>query len=143
MFRLFTWDGILPFSVLLVPEIIERLVPNRGAIEIAAVALPIIFFFVRIVTGCRHIDANHCTPGFQRFQVWAMVFGVFILVFIDAILILSHVMPNDAVNNRADWIIFATIIATYFLAMSVAMYPGRSKPLPDVIQVAIDQRPPP
>lgn len=142
MFRLFTWDGILPFCILLVPSIIERLIPNRGAIEIAAVSLPIIFFFVRIAIGCRHIDSNHCSPRFQKIQVWTLVFGVFLLVLIDAFLILSHVMPKQAVNNPKDLMITATIIATYFLAMSVAMYPGRSKPLPDVIQLAIDQRPP-
>lgn len=129
MVRLLTWEGILPTCVFLVRGIIETLFPSRGTIEAAAVVLPITFFFVRIFTGCRHIDANHCSQGFQRFQVWALVLAVFVLVFVDAIMILADVMPNGAlVAGPADWIVIVTIILIYLVPMSVAMYPGRSNP---------------
>jgi len=131
--RLLTWDGALPVCILVVPSIIERIVPNRGAIEFAAVALPILFFFVRIVTGCRHIDANNCSRAFQRVQVWALVLAVFILVFFDAIMILSHVMPKGALG-RGDLVIFAVMLSVYFVPMAVAMYPGRAHPLPEVFR---------
>jgi hypothetical protein len=131
LFRLLTWDGVLPVCILAVPGLIERAVPNRGAIEFAAVALPTAFFFVRIVKGCHHIDGNHCGPGFQRLQVWALVVGVFVLVFLDAIMILSHVMPRGALNG-GDFQVMAIMLAIYLIPMAVAMYPGRSKPLSEV-----------
>jgi Gpi18-like mannosyltransferase len=132
LFRLFTWDGVLPTCMMFLPAVIEQLWPNRGAIETATVVLPIVFFFVRIVVGCRHIDANHCSPGFQRVQAWALVLGVFILVFLDAVMILSNVIPRGAVNLD-DVVFVAIIVSIYLVPMAVAMYPGRSKPKPGVL----------
>lgn len=133
LIRLVTWDGVLPVLILFAPSIVERLIPNRGAIEIAAVVLPIAFFFWRIATGCRHIDANNCSPAFQKFQVWALVLAVFMLVFFDAMMILSHVMPKGAlIANRGDLIIIAVMLSFYLVPISIATYPGRAKPLPSV-----------
>jgi hypothetical protein len=126
LFRLFTWDGLLPSCVMFLPVAVERFWPNKGAIEAGAVVLPIVFFFVRIVAGCRRIDSNHCRPWFQKIQVWSMVFAVFILVFLDAFIILSDVLGAPA---RGDILIIAVIMTLYLVPMAIAMYPGRSNSL--------------
>lgn len=135
LIRLVTWDGVLPFLILIVPSCIEQVFPNRGAIEIAAVVVPISFFFWRIATGCRHIDANNCSPALRRRQVCALILAVFILVFFDALMILSHIMPKGAFAvNREDLIIIAALASIYVVPISLATYPGRSKPLPTVLR---------
>jgi hypothetical protein len=138
LFRLLTWDGVLPIGIILVPFVIGAIFPNHeGAIVIAAVALPIVAFFVRIAVGCRHIDENNCGPIFQRVQVWLLLFGIFVLVFIDAMLMISHVMPRGALLATKEDQIAATIAVSLYLApMIVAMYPGRAKPLPEVFNPA-------
>ena len=61
LLTVFTWDGLLPPCILLVPYLIEILFPNnRGAIEVMAVLLPITGYFVRLVVGKRQIASNLC-----------------------------------------------------------------------------------
>lgn len=126
-----TWDGVLPLSILFVPPLVEAAIPNRGALELLAVALPITFFFWRIVAGCRRIDANHCSARFQKLQVWSLVLAVFLLVFFDAMTILLQAMPKGALD-REDFTILSVMLVIYLIPMAIAMYPGRSQPLPEV-----------
>jgi hypothetical protein len=57
--RLIAWDGLLPGCIVIVPAAIEILLPNhRGAIEIAALILPITAFFLRVRAGKHHIASN-------------------------------------------------------------------------------------
>lgn len=138
--RLITWDGVMPVCVIAAPFIIESVLPNRrGAIEIAAVALPIVGFLVRILVGASHIRGNCCGQWLRRIQFCMLWFAVFVLVFVDALLILAHVMPRGAlVANRGDRIVLTTMAAIYLFAMAVAMYPGRAKPLPEVFRPEIE-----
>ena len=128
---------MLPIGIALVPYAIEWLLPNRrGAIEIAAVTLPIAAFFARIVAGRRHITANNCSARFRQFQFVVFGFAVFMLVFFDAVLMLSHIMPPGAPG--ASWtelIVLGTIAMTYLALMAIAMYPGREKPLPEMLSL--------
>jgi len=51
--------------------------------------------------------------------------GIFMLVFIDAIMVLSHVMPKEAAfATAADLIVWAALYAIYLTLMALAMYPG-------------------
>src|SRR4051812_40647542 len=78
LLRLLTWDGILPACVILTPLLIETVLPNRrGAIELVAVALPIVGFFTRIVVGTRHINRNRCGNRLRGVQRCALCLGVF------------------------------------------------------------------
>ena len=126
-FRVLGWDGVMPVCVALIPTVINFLIPvNRGAIEITAVFLPIAGFLIRFVMGARHISTNHCTPQVRRFQVCAFCLGIFLLVFVDALLILSHVMPKGALfANQTDRVFWVILISAYLTSMAIAMYPGR------------------
>ncbi|MDR3639662.1 MAG: hypothetical protein P4L84_38030 [Isosphaeraceae bacterium] len=128
LLRLITWDGVLPACIVFAPAGIELLFPNnRGAIELAAVLLPITAFWVRFSVGKRHIDTNHCGPAVRTFQLCVFCFGIFVLVFFDAAITLSHIMPQGALfSTSADILVWGIIGAIYVTSMAIAMYPGRS-----------------
>ncbi|MEX2176242.1 MAG: hypothetical protein WD872_17910 [Pirellulaceae bacterium] len=127
--RLLNWDLLLTTFVAVAPTIVALLLPGkRGAIEIVAVALPIIAFFLRARAGIYHIGTNNCGTSVRRFQRAAFALGIFLLVFFDAVMILSHIMPRGAFG-LTDYIASAILFSVYITAMAVAMYPGRMKPL--------------
>ena len=127
--NLISWDGLLPPFMLLVPCLIEILVPdNRGVIEVAAVLMPITGFFIRFVVGRRQIAANQCGVVVRRVQVCFLGFGILVLALIDSVVILTHVMPNGAAwNNPTDRMVWAVLASIYLTSMTIAMYPGRTK----------------
>ena len=94
-------DGLLPPCVLLVPYLIEILVPNNpGAIEVAAVLLPIMGFLVRLVIGIRRIKTNQCSESIRAIQLCFLILGICVLVFIDSFLIISHLIPNSTMREQ-------------------------------------------
>jgi len=127
MRRLIAWDGMLPAGIVIVPAGIEILLPNhRGAIEIAAVILPITAFFLRVRAGKHHIASNRCSVAVRRFQFCVFCFAVFPLVLIDCFLVLSHLMPKGALFQAdTDLVVWVILFAVYLTSMAVAMYPGR------------------
>ena len=129
LLRLVTWDGLLPACVVLLPTAIEVLLPNnRAAIEITAVVLPITGFFLRIRAGRRQIASNNCGRKFRVVQFCAFCLGILVLTLVDAVLILSHVMPQGAVcADRSDVIVWTALISVYLMAMGIAMYPGATE----------------
>lgn len=130
-FRVLEWDGLLPVFIALIPTVIGFLIPNnRGVIEITGVLLPIAGFFIRFVIGARHIRSNQCAITVRRLQVCFFLLGILLLVFIDALLILSHLMP-EGTFKRTDYFVFAIIISMYLASMTIAMYPGRVNSLDD------------
>ena len=132
---LLTWDGVLPIGVLLVPSFIQWIAPNnRGVLEITSVVLPILAFFLRAVVGGRHKAANNCSLRFRRLQFTAFGIGIFVLVFLDAVIILSHLMPRGAFSS-GDVVVLAILAAVYVGCMAIAMYPGRTNTLPEVISL--------
>lgn len=126
-FRVLGWDGLLPVCIVLIPTAIKILIPNnRAAIEVTGVLLPIAAFFVRLVIGLRHIALNHCAITVRRFQYCVFCLGIFLLVCVDALLILSQDMPKGAMFvTRTDYVVFAILIFIYLTSMTFAMYPGR------------------
>ena len=127
IFQVFAWDGVLPAFVWLSPILIGAIVPgNRGAIEATAIVIPIIAFLIRFRTGRNRILTNHCGNRTRMLQVGVFSCGIFLLVLIDGILILSHLMPAGALfANPADRQVWTVLFAIYLTSMLVAMYPGQ------------------
>ncbi len=129
MLRLITWDGVAPAFVWSTPFFIRSVISNcRIAIELTAVVLPIIAFFIRYHVGRRHISSNNCGAIMRSLQVAALCAGILVLVLIDAVMILTHVMPRGAAfAATSDLIIWAVLYAVYLSAMTFALYPGSSR----------------
>ena len=119
------WDGLLPLGIVLVPMLVQLILPNqRKPIELIAVVVPIAALLLRLRAGNRRIWSNHCTPGFQSFQLTVFLLAIFILFIFDAILILMHIMPPGAFTP-GELRGFAILFGIYYLLMIIAMYPGR------------------
>ena len=100
--RLFAWDGALPAGVLLIPSLVGLALPNnRGAIEITAVVLPNVAFFVRFLVGKRHIESNNCPNAMKILQLCVLCLCILLLLLVDAFVVLLHVMPWQAGGSRA------------------------------------------
>lgn len=130
LFRVGSWDGLLPIFVFSFPSVVGLLLPdNRGAMEITAVALPIAAFFLRFRAGRRHIAQNHCSTVVRGLQMVIFCLGLMILLLIDAVLILAHLMPEgELFATRTDLIVWGILFGTYLVVMTVAMYPGAEQP---------------
>jgi hypothetical protein len=133
LLRILTWDGLLPACVVLFPTVIAIVLPNnRGAIEITAVVLPIAGFFLRVSAGRRQIASNRCAARLRHVQLCAFVLGILVLTLIDAVLILSHVMPQGALfADKTDRVVWTILFSVYLASMTIAMYPGASGPVSD------------
>jgi hypothetical protein len=126
--RVLTWDAVLPVCVALAPVAVKFLFPNnRGAIELTAVLVPVAAFPLRAWAGIRHIKANNCSYAAKMFQLCVFLLGILPLVLWDSVVILSHVMPEGALDNRMDRMVLLVGSITYLLLMTIAMYPGRTE----------------
>ena len=126
--RVANWDALLPSVVWCAPYVVGFLVPqNRAAIEVIAVVLPLVAFFIRYRAGRRAIAANRCSATMRRFQITVFCVGISLLVLIEAVLALSHIMPQGAIfATTGDLIVWAVLVGLYLAAMVTAMYPGPS-----------------
>jgi hypothetical protein len=129
LLRVAGWDGLLPAYVVLAPTAVELLIPNNpGAVELTAVVLPIAAFVVRYNAGKRHIASHNCSRVIRAAQFCVFCVGIALLVLIDAVLMLSHLMPQGALfAAREDRIVWAVLFSVYVTAMTIAMYPGRAE----------------
>lgn len=120
------WDGMLPATLWITPIAVQSIVPNqRGPVEVIAVVLPILAFFARAWSGRRSIRLNNCGARMKSIQRLALGTGLLLLVPMDAIIILSHIMPpNAAFATSEDIVVWAVLFLAYVIAMSIAMYPG-------------------
>ncbi len=127
LLRVIAWDGLLPVVVWGAPWAAQWLAPgDRGLMEILGVMLPLGALFVRYFIGARQIAANRCKPTVRRLQILALCLGIFMLVLIDSMMILSLEMPPGALfATTTDLIVWGVLYAVYILTMLVAMYPGR------------------
>lgn len=123
--RLFCWDGVLPALNWGLPAVLLAIFPNgRGLIEILAIAAPTIAVIVRFYVGKRTIRTNHCHPVIQDTQMVFFCLGIFLLFILDALMILSHLMPAAAVDREKQGIL--AMLAIYLTLMALAMFPGFS-----------------
>jgi hypothetical protein len=102
--------------------------PNQpDAIAIAAVVLPVVALCLRLYAGTRLIGSNACgskTRLCQRFFLWV---GIVLLFFLDAFFIACQMAPPGVpIAQPEEWLIIGLLLATYWLLMIIAMYPGRS-----------------
>lgn len=127
MLRVLAWDGVLPLLVWIAPQVVSLVLPGRrGAIELAGIGLPIMAFLLRFHAGYRMISTNHCGPRMRAAQVGALFLGIFVLVPIDAMMILSHELPPGTMfRTSTDTLVFLALFAFYLSAMTIAAYPGR------------------
>jgi len=101
---------------------------SRAAIELTAVALAVVAFLVRYRVGKRYISSNNCGTIVRLFQLAVFCIGILVLVVIDAVMVLTHVMPRGAAfATTGDLIVWAALYGTYVAAMAFAMYPGSRK----------------
>lgn len=110
----------MPAIIALAPTVIELVLPKPDAVILAAsVALPITAFFLRIRSGGRQIEANSCSEFTQQWQGVALIVGILPLLALDALMI---ALPPQALLD--EWHLWMIIVAIYFAAMVIAMYPG-------------------
>jgi hypothetical protein len=101
VWRVFAWDTFLPMLIIGVPRVIELVLPkNQVALIIAAVAMPIAAFLLRLKSGHRQIAENNCSRTVCVMQRSAFYLGVVTLLFLDCMLITSHLMPPGAMFVR-------------------------------------------
>lgn len=134
--RIVTWDGLLPILMWLAPWAIETVLPNRrGAIEIAAVVLPIVALFLRFHSGIRQIASNRCAKLFRGVQFAVFVIGILPLVLFDCFMMLAHLMPAGGPMAAEDVFVCTVLLLIYLTAMTIAMYPGRLPPEPTTFAI--------
>lgn len=121
--RLIAWDGALPLAALFLPMALERLLPNRPELGLLEVAVLIAVFFLRVRAGCKHIDTNHCGDSMRLAQVMVLLCAVFLLIFIDTMLIFIPAVGLP--NVWTEWLVLTIPFAIYLTAMAFVMYPGR------------------
>jgi len=124
--RIISWDTLLPAAMILAPFAIRWAVPNRqGFMEIAAVSLPILAFFLRLRVGKRQIANNQCSTMMRRIQFGIFCVGIFPLVLFDCFIMLGA-FANAGPGPDNDTIkALAVMIGIYLTAMTLAMYPGQ------------------
>ncbi|MDB5388670.1 MAG: hypothetical protein JWM11_4316 [Planctomycetaceae bacterium] len=130
LMRLIAWDGLLPAFVWISPVIISTIFPNnRGLIEAAAMFIPIIAFFVRFRVGRHCISSNRCGSAVRVLQYIVFFMGILLLALIDAVMMLSHLNPQDGpFTHPSDRKIWVLLFIAYLTSMIIAMYPGTSRP---------------
>lgn len=117
------WDGVLPLLVWSVPGVLQGLFPGRrGVVEFSAVVFPIVVFGWRYRVGLRVIAGNACGSAMRRLQRRVFFVGIFVRVLVDAVVMLSCLVPAAAAGGV--WREMLIPLGIYVAAMLVAMYPG-------------------
>jgi hypothetical protein len=120
LWRIVSWDTLLPALISLAPAVIELVLPKPDAVIVAAsVALPITAFFLRMRSGGRQIETNNCSEFTQQLQGVALIVGIVPLLALDALVI---ALPLNVLLD--EWYFLVVLVAIYFAAMVIAMYPG-------------------
>lgn len=124
LLNLFGYDGLLPALIFFLPGLVVLTLGRGGWLEFVAVVLPIVAFLIRSGVGLHQIERHLCHPVLRGFQKLALFIGLLLLLVVDAFIILSWIVPANALQ-REDFIIEAWIYASYLLCMAFASYPGR------------------
>lgn len=121
--QLFTYDGVLPAVVLLLPGVASLAFGAGVVIELIAVVLPIVAFFVRSAVGLRNIEENVSGALLGALQKAALFVGLLLLVLVDAFMILTWRMPANALA-WGDYVFTAILYGCYLFLMAIATFPG-------------------
>ena len=123
--RVFAWDGVLPVCVALLPTALKLIAPNKAdAISVAAVIVPIGALIVRYNIGRRHITSNNLPPAVKAFQQFIFSLAILWLCLLDSFLITMHFGVRPP-REPGEWLLLAMPFGPYFVAMLIAMFPGR------------------
>jgi hypothetical protein len=134
--RILSWDTLLPAAMLLAPLAIRWVAPNRqGFMEIAAVSLPILAFFLRLHAGRRQIADNQWSMRMRRSQFAVFCVGIFPLVLFDCCVMLGALAANGRPDSETLTAL-AVMLGIYLSAMTLAMYPGQR--IEPMLQVSSD-----
>ena len=124
LIRFLGWDGLVPAAIWLLPFAVRLLVPKIPLlIEVMAVILPIVAFFLRFKVGVWHISMNRCGRIVRSGQFVALCCAILVLALVDAVIILTNVMPKGALT-RSDLVFLGYIYVFYLSCMIFALYPG-------------------
>ena len=86
--------------------------------------LPVLAFIVRFYIGRTAISKNGCKSLVRCLQLIALCLGIFVMVLIDSIMLLSHMQGGRL--RGSDMSVIAIIYAIYLLIMAFAIFPGRT-----------------
>ncbi len=123
LLQLIAWDGILPAAVWTIPFLFTLAFPNnRGLIEITAIVVPISALLIRFHVGRTRIRTNYCGEWMRRLQTMALCVGILAFLLIDAFIVLSHLVPEQAEETTKFAAMF--YLGFYIPLMAIALYPG-------------------
>jgi len=129
LIRFLGWDGLVPAAIWILPFALSLLIPQiPQLIEVMAVILPIVAFFLRFNAGVWHISTNRCGRIVRSGQLVALCCAILVLAVVDAVIILTNVMPKGAFTT-SDLKIFGYIYGFYLSCMLFALYPGLTNKL--------------
>src|ERR1700722_18719106 len=118
IYRVLTWDALLPVVFLLIPVVIAQKNPNNfRALEVAAVCLPLIAFLIRAKVGRDHIASNQCQDWLKEIQYFVFFVGILCLMAIDLLVIL--VPMGDLLANPDDRLATAILYLAYLTMMVI------------------------
>jgi len=125
--RVISWDGLLPCFVSALSLACGSLFPNNQLFaELLMVGLPIAAFLFRFSVGTKQIRYNYCSRTLQYAQLCALTVAIFLMIFVDFMIVLFAFVPKKNRPLNADDIsVFAVMILVYIILVLFAMYPGR------------------
>jgi len=132
IWRVISWDTLVPASLLLVPMAVVEIFPRAETpLALAAALLPGVAFAIRFFAGRRQIATNRCSEQVRRRQYGALVLGILPLMFVDCSFILAHAPPGGPQPLpvmpplELIWLAMGACIVFYLTMMAIAMYPGK------------------
>jgi hypothetical protein len=117
--RIALWDGILPMAVGATMPLARWFFPRQEGVALtAAVAVPIVAFFVRLAIGSRYFE----THFHWAWQGYLFFLAILYLIFIDALILLAGMedMDPEVVEVLA---VVLVLYLPYLAMMALAFFP--------------------
>ena len=129
LITLFSYDGLLPATVVGLPAVMFYLGFPPVAIELTAIILPIVAYFYRMVIGLKMIDGNGCPNWLRGIQRITLFIALIPLVLVDAFMIVTWRIPRNGLG-WGDLIVALYIYLFYLALMVLVTFPGKSSSHP-------------
>jgi hypothetical protein len=118
LITIFYWDGALPLAAVAIPKLILSIFPpNEELVQVIAIVIPVIAFFLRGAHGYR----CHRNRTFRLWQTALFVAGILLLALWETAFILFIGMQNIALDS--DWFVLGVLYVVYLALMAVAFFP--------------------
>ena len=124
LINLFSYDGLLPATVVAIPAALFYLGFPLIVIDLTAIFLPIAAYFYRLTAGLRTIGSNACSSWFRNVQRLLLLLALFPLAVVDAFMVVTWRIPRNGLG-WGDLIIAMYIYMFYLALMLVVTFPGR------------------